>query len=191
MRANILKTSKRTYFDNVVFSKFIIKLIFMFVMWKGAFFFVWRSPSLLQAYNEMSLVVIDYILMFCGALMDFVGYAIEIDSPNRILKLQGTVGVTVGEPCIGYEITALYIALIVATAGSLKHKLWYIPMGVAIIFMLNVIRICALALLVRIDPRIWELNHKLIFTVVVYSCTFLLWRLWIKSDFGSKDTEQE
>ena len=103
-----------------------------------------------------------------------------MDQINRILRIQGTIGVTVGEPCIGYDITALFIALILSSRGTLIKKMWFIPSGVLLILIMNLLRISGLAVLVIINQEIWELNHKLIFTLIVYTFIFLMWRFWLK-----------
>lgn len=159
---------------------FLFKLGLLLFGWKVMFHFVWHNDFLLTAYNNFSLVVIEFILQCCAFLLEIFQYDIEIDSFKRILRLKNTVGVTVGEPCIGYEVTAFFIALILSCKGSIRKKIWFIPFGASVIYLLNLIRICALALLVKIDPAIWELNHKVIFSLIVYSFIFLMWRYWLK-----------
>jgi exosortase/archaeosortase family protein len=158
---------------------FLIRLGMLVLLWQLFFHFVWHNESWLAAYDAFNLVIIDGILWTCSALLELLQYSTEVDSFNRIVKLQGTIGVTVGEPCIGYDITAFFVALIMACKGPIKQKLWYIPLGVLIIFFINLVRICALALLVTVDQAIWELNHKLIFTIVVYIFIFFLWKYWL------------
>ncbi len=165
------------HYDKVVF---VSRMGILLLSWKVIFHFVWHNQALLDGYNAISLDVIGVILSSCGFLFELFQFEIEIETLPRIIRLKDTIGVTVGEPCIGYEVTAFFAALIISYKGSILKKLWFIPLGMTIIYVLNIIRICALALLVTINQQIWELNHKLVFTVVVYSAIFLMWRLWIK-----------
>ena len=144
------------------------------------FHFIWKTPNLLIIYKTINLFVIDFLLNSCGFLLELFQYNIEMDQINRILRIQGTIGVTVGEPCIGYDITALFIALILSSRGTLIKKMWFIPSGVLLILIMNLLRISGLAVLVIINQEIWELNHKLIFTLIVYTFIFLMWRFWLK-----------
>ena len=95
---------------------------------------------------------------------------------TRIVKIIGTSGVTVGEPCVGFDIMALFVGLILSAAMNIKKKLAYIALAIIIINGLNVLRISALAVLVQFDPYLWELNHKFIFTIIVYLVMFSFWR---------------
>lgn len=169
--------------DKVVF---VVRMGLLLLGWEVAFHFIWHNPAWLDAYNAMSLDVIGFILSCCAVILEFFQFEIEIESATRILRLKDTIGVTVGEPCIGYEVTALFAALIISFKGSPLRKLWFIPLGITIIYVLNLLRICALALLVTINQQIWELNHKLVFTVIVYSAIFLLWKLWLKLNLSDK-----
>ena len=168
------------YRMNEMLVVFLFRILLLIFFWKLLFHIVWNNQGLLEQYNEMSLLVIDFILHCCAFILEQLQYNVEIDSFDRLLRVQGTVGVTVGEPCIGYDLSALYVGLIVACKGPLLKKTWVIPVGVAIICCLNFIRICVLAVLVIASPEIWELNHKVIFTVTIYAFIFLMWRYWLK-----------
>lgn len=182
--SNFLKSKSsvgyKFYIENEKTIFFLLKIVAFLLSWKVLFHFIWNDPYWLSLYNEFSLIVIDFILHCCAFLLEILQYNIEIDTADRILRIKGTAGVTVGEPCIGYEVTAFFSALIISCSGSLTKKIWFIPLGIASIYMLNLFRICALAVLVRIDPAIWELNHKIIFSLVVYSFIFFMWTYWIK-----------
>jgi exosortase/archaeosortase family protein len=131
------------------------------------------------------------ILHNCAFLLDLFQYNVETDAANRILRLQNTSGVVIGGACIGFEVTALFTALIISFKGPLSKKIWFIPLGVFIIYLLNLIRISALALLVTINPEIWELNHKFIFTIIVYSFIFMMWRYWLQLNSNLRNTSDK
>lgn len=185
-------------FEKINFSAkglhFVLKFLALFLLWKIAFYCIWRSPNLLENYNQFSLHVIQYILIFSGHLLELAGYTVEIIANERIVRIKNTLGVSVGEPCIGYEVTAIFVGLILSSNGSWKTKAWYITFGTFVISFLNLLRIGALAILVTIDQRIWEINHKFIFTLVVYFFIFLLWNNWIKivskTSFNSNTPKQ-
>jgi len=192
MIARLIYSISPTQYPRYEKHKDLITFLFRFgvlvFLWQLFFHFVWHTESWLATYDAFNLLVIDFILESCSSLLDLFQYHTEVDSINRIVRLQGTPGVTVGEPCIGYDITALFIALIMSCRGSIKKKLWFIPLGVVIILFLNILRICALALLVTISPEIWELNHVFIFTIIVYICIFLLWRKWLQISLHTHPT---
>jgi exosortase/archaeosortase family protein len=167
---------------------FLFKFALLFVLWKMFFFLTWRVPEMLDWYNSVSLDVIAVLVDCAYWLMTALGESMEVDSELRIVRIIGTNGVTVGEPCIGYEVNAIFIALILSTQGKLMQKLLFLIGGLFVLVFLNVARISALAYLVEINPWLWEVNHKFIFSIVIYSVLFGLWHLWLK--YTSSRTEK-
>lgn len=154
---------------------FIIRFLLLFLAWKGSFFIIWRSEQLLSAYNRFSISVIQIILKCTAFFLETLNYPIQIITETRVVKIIGTSGVTVGEPCIGFGLMALICGLVISTNLKVSKKIKYISIGLIMVNALNILRISALAILVQYDPYLWELNHKFIFTIVVYSIIFLLW----------------
>ncbi|MCC6684896.1 MAG: exosortase family protein XrtF [Bacteroidia bacterium] len=87
--------------------------------------------------------------------------------------------VGVGRPCNGLELFALFAGFVLAFPGNWKHKLWYIPAGVLVIHILNVMRVASLTLIQLNYPQYLQFNHKYTFTVLVYALTFGLWMIWV------------
>jgi exosortase/archaeosortase family protein len=159
---------------------FLIRLIIIYLLWKICFHIIWQSPSLTISYRHFSLFIIDKMLSHTACFLDMLYYTTEIDLGERLVKIVGTVGVTVGEPCIGLGVMAVFFALIAAYPDHHSKKIWFIPLGLLIIYIANIVRISLLAVLVKTDPAIWELNHKFIFKFIIYSIVFLLWKQWIQ-----------
>jgi len=94
--------------------------------------------------------------------------------------------------CNGQVLYALYIGFILATPGLTKHKIAAISLGSISIFVVNSLRVIALCLIKVNAPQYLAFNHKYTFTVVVYSCIFAMWMLWIKyfaTAYNSPDAE--
>ena len=159
---------------------FCSRFILLWILWKSLFFFTWRNPALLSWYNNFSLDVIALLLDATYSLMSTLGESMEIDYMSRIVRIKGTPGVTVGEPCIGFDVNAIYIGLILSASGKALNKVWFLALGVTVLVLLNVLRISALTYLVEINPWLWEVNHKFVFSVVIYSFLFILWHYWLK-----------
>lgn len=167
----------RTHRDKILFCG---RFVSLWILWKVFFFITWRTPVLLEMYNNFSLYVISLLLEATHSLMSFLGENMEMDYPLRIVRIKGTTGVTVGEPCIGFDIIAIYIGLILSASGKALDKFCFLVVGITILVFLNVMRISALAYLVEINPWIWEVNHKFIFSVIIYAFLFVIWHLWLK-----------
>mgnify|MGYP001048214292 CR=1 FL=1 len=170
---------KKTYQNHRGKIVFVSRFAILWLLWKVFFFVTWRTPELLQWYNNFSLDVISLLLEGTYHLMTTLGETLELDYALRIIRIKGTVGVTVGEPCIGFDLNAIYIGLILSASGKPLHKMMFLIVGVAILVFLNIIRIASLAYLVEINPWLWEVNHKFIFSIVIYFFLFIMWRIWL------------
>ncbi|MFM7106457.1 MAG: hypothetical protein ACKOW8_13150, partial [Flavobacteriales bacterium] len=99
---------------------------------------------------------------------------------KRHLAFDGAKAVTVGAPCDGVVLYALFICFILAFPGRVKHKIWFIPLGVLFLFWVNSLRIISLAWIMSVNESWLEFNHDYTFTILVYSLEFLLWTLWVR-----------
>jgi exosortase/archaeosortase family protein len=74
---------------------------------------------------------------------------------------------------------ALFSGFIISFPANWKEKLWFIPLGLLIIYISNLFRIVLLVLIKIHFPGSLNFNHKYTFTVLVYGIIFLLWMIWV------------
>jgi exosortase family protein XrtF len=113
-----------------------------------------------------------------GFLLNLLGFGGSSTGP--IVKLQGYNVVLIGNPCNGMVLFGLFAGFILAYPGAWKSKLFFIPAGMLAIYLLNVLRIVALALNSFYSRHTLDFNHKYTFAFVVYAFIFAFWMLWIK-----------
>jgi exosortase/archaeosortase family protein len=63
--------------------------------------------------------------------------------------------------------------------GPLKKKLWFTPIGIFGILIINSIRISSLAITSSINPNSVDFMHKYVFNVLAYIFIFIMWVLWV------------
>lgn len=100
-------------------------------------------------------------------------------TPNLLL-LNGLPTVVVGAPCDGLVLYVLLAGFVLAYPGPAQRRLWFIPLGIAALWLLNVIRIMALALNHRYSPETFEFDHHYAFSAVAYAALGGLWLLWTR-----------
>jgi exosortase/archaeosortase family protein len=92
-------------------------------------------------------------------------------------------------PCLGIKTTMVFIALIVVFPGKGRHKLWFIPLGMVLIQVFNVIRFSTLLMIVYHYPMSEITNFDLfklgigyhdLFNLVLYLVIFGLFIVWIQ-----------
>jgi len=126
--------------------------------------------------------MIDNIIWATSNLLELLSFNLIGDFPFdegiRTVGIDGTHGVWVGDPCNGISLFALFTGFVLAYPGPVKHKLWYIPLGLILIHVINVIRVTALVMIVYYAPEYLEFNHTYTFTLFVYGFVFLMWWYW-------------
>lgn len=98
----------------------------------------------------------------------------------QMLYFGSEPAVWVGPPCNGLVLYVLFAGFVLAYPGPIRHKLWYVPLGMGLIWLLNVLRVAALALNHKYAPESLDFNHHYTFTFVVYACIFGLWMWWAR-----------
>jgi exosortase/archaeosortase family protein len=110
-----------------------------------------------------------------------LGWAAATDATQpSLLLLNGQPSVIVGTPCDGLVLYALLAGFVVAYPGPARRRLWFIPLGIAALWLLNVVRIIVLALNYRYSPETFEFDHHYAFNAVAYAALGGLWLLWTR-----------
>ncbi|MFN0030643.1 MAG: exosortase X [Flavobacteriales bacterium] len=172
----------RAFLSNPFF-RFLIKATTLYVGWYMVYEYLLKPHTLFDDYIIHNLVVLgEKVLEIIG--YDLIPYTdLPLRSHIGITGPEGPMfskGVTIGAPCDGAVLFALFIVFVVSFPGKLAAKIWFIPCGLLAIHLLNVLRVAALAIVVHIDESWLAFNHDYTFTIIVYAFVFWLWWLWIK-----------
>ncbi|WP_151088759.1 exosortase X [Hymenobacter baengnokdamensis] len=119
-----------------------------------------------------------------AGLLRLLGFAATAAAGSTTLAVDGQPAVLVGYQCDGLVLYALFSGFIIAFPGPLRPKLWFIPLGVVTLYLLNIVRVAALALNHHYAHRSVDFNHHYTFSFVVYAFICLLWMQWVRW-FGS------
>ena len=116
-----------------------------------------------------------------AGLLRLVGVTAGTDPAGpTTVTMFGQAAVYVGNPCNGLVLYALFTGFVLAYPGSGRRRLWFIPLGLAAIYGINVLRIALLA----INHTYWyhtvEFNHHYTFTFVAYGVILVLWHQWVR-----------
>lgn len=133
----------------------------------------------LSGFDEyLTLAVVDASVF----TLRLFGYSAE--AKEIMVQIDGQDTVYVYHACNGMILMALFTGFILSFPGSIKWKLLYIPFGIVVINVLNVLRVTALALNAHYYHQSIVFNHKYTFTIIVYAAIFALWMLWVKRFSG-------
>ena len=156
---------------------FIVKAAFLYTSCYLIYEFV------IKRYTNLDQIFIRFILNCCKGILDLFGYktfASKEVNDFQVFGIDGSSGVWIGGPCNGLTLMFLFAIFVIAYPGNPKAKLWYLPSGILIVYLINVIRIVALAMIAYYAPEYLHFNHTYTFTFIAYSAVFGLWMLWVK-----------
>ncbi len=86
---------------------------------------------------------------------------------------------TIVEGCNAISVIILFIAFIIAFSATFKITLLYILVGSLLIYWINVVRIAFIAFAIYQFPTYNDFLHQILFPLIIYGFTFLLWVVWI------------
>lgn len=164
-------------FKNNPYFRFTFLAIILYVLWYIVYE-IWLHPA-----GIWDRLIISNLITISNFSINFFGYTTlenTVGIPLRVVGVVGTPGVKIGDPCDGFSLFALFFIFIITYPGPWKQKLWYIPMGLLAIHLINAMRITALAILLKEHWQWVEFNHNYTFTIIVYGMVFLLWWYWAK-----------
>ena len=98
---------------------------------------------------------------------------------GRTLILQGTNGIYFADLCLGVAPMVIFTGFILSYGTNFKNKLWFIPLGIFLIFCINVVRVVALALIQLHLPHYFQLAHSYLYVLITYGLIFILVMWWM------------
>ena len=122
----------------------------------------------------------------------FFGQDVEISKhpldTSYKLALNGKVVARVIEGCNAINVMVLFTAFVFAFSSTFKKTSLFILFGIALIHLLNIIRIVLLTIALYHYPQYKELLHGTVFPLFIYGVVFLLWIVWITKFSGYVST---
>lgn len=168
------------------FHYFIIKAALLY----GSCYFIYEF--IVKRFTRGDQLFIREIINICQWIINKMGYktfASRDVNDFQVFGIDGSNGVWIGGPCNGITLMFLFAIFVIAYPGNLKNKLWYIPLGILIVHLINIIRIIALSFIAYYDYTYLDFNHTYTFTFIAYSVVFALWMLWVNKFSKTKTTE--
>jgi exosortase family protein XrtF len=136
------------------------------------------KPNTLIDEKLISLIIANAV--FILKLFGLTVYQKTEDRDMQLIGVDGSHPIWIGSPCNALTLFMFFALFVIAFPGSVKKKLWFIPLGIIIIHFANVLRVIGLAAINYAEPQYLEFNHTYTFTILVYSIIFLLWMWWVK-----------
>ncbi len=94
------------------------------------------------------------------------------------------VALGVFEGCNSINVMIVFVAFLFAFRGSWKSMAWFLPLGLALIYLANLVRVVLLYFVAEYWRQYFYYIHKYLFTAAIYLIVFILWWWWIEKVSG-------
>lgn len=109
-------------------------------------------------------------------LLRMGGY--DISLINNTVLFSNNVGVHIVWACSGLKQAYIFICIIGFYRGPFKKKLWFISLGLVVVYLFNIFRITAITAMIQNHPDWFYILHEHLFKYLFYAIIFGMWVLW-------------
>ncbi len=139
------------------------------------FYLTYRNPWF---ESHIFTPLVNIYAWLSGQVLLLFGYDVVIY--GDIISSSG-FSVSVKKGCDAAEPMAIFVAGILAFPALISRKLFGLGIGLAVLFVLNIIRIVTLYLTGVYNPDFFESMHLAVWQVAFIAVAVLLWFLWLRS----------
>jgi exosortase family protein XrtF len=118
-----------------------------------------------------------FVLTSCGYKVETSDHPLK---PTTLLKYESRPVLSVYEGCNGINVMVIFLAFILAFGPIGKKMMWFIPAGILIIHLINLLRVGVLFFVAEYRPDAMYILHKYVLTSMLYVVAFLLWIRWVR-----------
>ncbi|HKL95821.1 MAG TPA: archaeosortase/exosortase family protein [Paludibacteraceae bacterium] len=110
-------------------------------------------------------------------VMNWFGYEVELVD-DTIIRFATGHGARIVWSCTGIKQSYIFLCLILFSRGPWQHKLWFIPLGILVCYVVNIARITGLNMIIYNYREWFDFLHEHLFKYIFYGILFLLWVWW-------------
>lgn len=167
-----------------IFSKY--KAVWLFILkFFGVYILgVWVYNQYLSEFTTsldgFSRLVTEQVANLFSITLPEITTAYSCETPIAEIQYYEVPLVLIMEGCNAISVMILFLAFIIAFKGAIKHYLWFVPLGLLILYVSNLVRIYLIGMIVLYYPDYVGFSHDFLFPGIIYGTTFLLWVIWVK-----------
>ncbi|MEX1240465.1 MAG: exosortase family protein XrtF [Cyclobacteriaceae bacterium] len=136
-----------------------------------------------ESYDHAPDDVTEWVTAQTSWLLDKTGYSSShqnvVGMPKVAMKEGDDIVLHVFEGCNGLNVMIVFVAFLLAFGGPAKWLAVFLPLGVVVIHLFNLLRIGLLYHLALNNSAQFHYYHKYFFTATLYLVVFGLWTVWV------------
>lgn len=153
----------------------IITIVFHYLWWNGLKEFLLNF----MAFRNMEAFLAHQVFLPSAWIMENILHYTTTAADNTIYLENNSYVAVVGS-CSGLKQFYQWTVLMILFPGPWKKKLWYIPLGIVTIHVVNILRIVILCVVSVHWPQQWDLIHEWVLRPFFYVVIFGMWVLWVE-----------
>lgn len=118
-----------------------------------------------------------HVAVMSETILSGMGFDISMD-PRNILRHENGYSVRIIWACTGIKQAYIFFFIIAFYRGPWLKKLWYIPLGLLVVYLFNIFRITFIVACIRDYPHWFHFLHLYLFKYMFYIIIFGLWVIW-------------
>jgi exosortase family protein XrtF len=162
-------------------ARFILSALGIFILWYVVYE-LWLLPQ-----GDLDRWVAQNIVSVSAGIVQLFGY--EVWSFNRVVGIMGNGGVELVDGCTGISAIGLFLGFVLAYPGNWRHRISFSVFGIAVIYLVNIIRVVTLIITQKELPSIFDFTHDYSTTLIFYLVIFFLWVLWVNLEGGIQNRD--
>ena len=173
---------KFAYLKGVIY--FVVILLAAHYLWKFSFIegkdlrglpqiFLWRNFDVSYIFNLAVETLTSQVYYITHDVFNMD--VLSLKNAFYVKEVESLVKVVWS--CSGIKQMFVFFCIIAFYPGSEKHKLWFIPVGLLLIWILNVLRISSLVGVFAQFKDTFDFAHE-ISKYIFYFIIFMFWVLW-------------
>ena len=139
---------------------------------------VWWKYEIFDFLHSWANHLAHWVYLGSTWVLDNIFSVEHIAKNDTLFFYNGYVAIV--ESCSGLKQFYQLFFLLLIFPGPWKHKLWYIPSGIFLIFLVNIFRIVMLSFILLWKPDIWDWAHMWVLRPFYYVVIFGLWVVWVE-----------
>ncbi len=149
---------------------FVVKLTLVYVAWYVLYHF-WLLPN-----GRLDEVISKNIVAVTSSLLRITGF--DVFAFDRVVGIGLANGLEIIDGCNGIETIGLFVGFVIAYPGVDIKRWLFIPTGILVIYLANVVRIYFLAIVQYHWYSGFQVIHDYTFNLIFYLVVFALWAIW-------------
>ena len=160
---------------------FLVRALFVFVAWK-LLYHLWLFPIQIpdRPLRDITAQHTAWLYNFLPGEQASLG---SVTASANTIRVAGSGGINIANGCNGLELFVTYLGFLFCYRSGWKRQVGFALVGVAFIYILNVLRCFGLVWLISNGSSLADFAHHYLFKMIIYSVIFGMWMLYTGRNF--------